>query len=804
MPEAVQDAIPEQVRGLSAAQVADRVERGDTNAVQDHTSRSLASILRANIFTRFNAIIATMLVLVLIFGKLPDALFGFVMIFNIIIGVVQELRAKRTLDRLTLLSAPRTMVLRDGDVKDVVDADLVLDDVIRLSLGDQIGVDCDVLSATSLQVDESLLTGEADPVEKAPGDELLSGSFVVAGSGWARATRVGENAYARKIAAEAKQFSLAESELRDGINKILRVITWVLIPVGALLFVSQLRTGDSFAEGIAGAVAGVVAMVPEGLVLLTSLALAVAVIRLARRDVVVQEMPAVETLARVDVICLDKTGTLTEGNIVFETTRPLPDGSDDGSAKISESSGAGQATTDALSALVAADTNPNPSLRAIAAAYPDSPGWTTESTVAFSSARKFSAVTFADRGTWILGAPEIVFTDSDRQVAGNAGADLAKQGKRVLALAHSNAAPSGDDLPADREARALVVLAEKVRPDAGETIGYFRDQHVAPKVISGDNPRTVAAIATQAEIPDAGSTLDARELPQTADSRDDAERISDAVETHTVFGRVSPEQKRAMVGALQGHGHTVAMTGDGVNDVLALKDADIGIAMGAGTDATKSVAQLVLLKNDFAVLPFVVAEGRRIIANIERVAALFLTKSVYATLLAIVVGILEVPFPFLPRHLSLVGSLTIGIPAFVLSFAPSDQPARSGFIKRVVRIALPAGFICAAASFAAYAATGFFFGSDLEQARTAATITLFCVTLWVLIDVARPLRPWKVGLVASMVVLFVLAFVIPFGRKFFLLEIPQLSTDGVIAAVIVVAIVLLEASYRVVQRFDRG
>ncbi len=772
--------------GLTSAEVAERIAGGAVNKVEERSSRSLASILRANIFTRFNAILATMLVLILVFGKVQDALFGIVLVVNSLIGIIQEIRAKRTLDRLTVLSAPRATVIRDGADTEIALEEIVIDDVIRIATGDQIGVDCEVLEATGLEIDESLLTGEADPVDKTRGDDALSGSFVVAGAGLVRASRIGKDAYAYRLAAEAKKFTLASSELRDGINRILRFVTWLLIPTAILLFASQIvRTDHSFGDGVSGAVAGVVAMVPEGLVLLASLALAVAVIRLGHKNVLVQELPAVETLARVDVICLDKTGTLTAGAIVYDATEDVRNSD---SAELDGAS--------ALAALAASVDNPNASLEAIGAAFGDRPDWSLTRSIPFSSARKYSAATFAESGTWILGAPEIVMPTTPPPELEERARELAATGRRVMLLAHSNDELGDAELPAERVPVMLVMLVEEVRPDAADTIDYFLDQNVTPKVISGDNPTTVSTIARRVHVPNADRAVDARELA------DDESSLADALESNGVFGRVTPHQKQAMVGALQSRDHTVAMTGDGVNDVLALKDADIGIAMGSGSAATKSVAQLILLDGRFSTLPSVVAEGRRVIANIERVAVLFVTKTVYATLLALSVGVLGWPFPFLPRHLSLIGSLTIGIPAFILSFTPTSQRARPGFIGRVLRFSLPAGIVAGVATFGVYAIARTIGHDSLADSRTAATIVLFCVAIWVLIIVAAPLNTWRLGLVAAMTVAFGLAFVIPFTRHFFELEILPLDVWFELIAVAAGAIVVLEI-YRRFAAFSK-
>jgi cation-transporting ATPase E len=745
--------------GLSDADVAQRVAAGAVNLVPTGPSRTVAEIVRSNLITLFNILLGVLLVVVLIVAPPQDALFGVVLITNSAIGIIQELRAKKTLDSLALLSAPKATVIRSGRRAEVPIDNVVLDDLLAVKAGDQIVVDGVVVITEALEIDESLLTGESEAIVKDRGDEVLSGSFVAAGSGVYKARRVGTEAYAVKLAEEAKRFTLVRSELRGGIDKILRGITWVMIPTAALLVWSQFTTITGWPdssdwgwtdvkEAIRVTIAGMVAMVPQGLVLLTSVAFAVGVIRLGRRQVLVQELPAVEGLARVDTVCFDKTGTITEGRLVVDTLELLTESHD------------AQA---ALGALASADPNPNATLQAIGQQFPDPDGWAATAAVPFSSARKWSGATFAGRGSWVLGAPEMILPDDlelgerVRQAAGG--------GNRVLLVAR---APGDlkDQIPIGIEPVALVGLSDRIRPDAAETLEYFARQGVTAKVISGDHPETVAAIARQVGIPGADAVVDARTLPE------EGPELADAVERGTVFGRVSPHQKRAMVGALQAKGHVVAMTGDGVNDVLALKDADIGIAMGSGSGASRSVAQLVLLDGSFSTLPSVVGEGRRVIANIERVANLFVVKTVYAFFLAILVGLFSRPFPFVPRHLTLVGTLTIGAPAFFIALAPSAARARTGFVKRVLRFALPVGALAAAATYGSYE-LAIIEGVTLTEARTAAALVLVSIGLFALLINARPLTTPRKFLVGSMAAAFLLVLVAPAGRAFFELDLPR-------------------------------
>jgi cation-transporting P-type ATPase E len=762
--------------GLSAAEVEQRVRAGRSNVADERTSRTLTEILRANLFTRFNAILGTAFVLILVFGEARDSLFGYVLVFNALIGIVQEWRAKRTLDRLAVLNAPRARVVRDGEAREVDVTEVVLDDLCDVRAGDQVPCDGVLRSLSGLEVDESMLTGESDPVTKREGDDLLSGSIVVAGRGCFQATAVGADAYARRIATEARRFALTRSELVDGINQILKYVQWALVPTAVLLAFSQFHVQHTTRESINGVVAGVVAMVPEGLVLLTSLAFGVATLALARRQVLVQELPAVEGLARVDIVLLDKTGTLTEGTIRFEQVHEIDSG-----APVAEALGA-----------LADDDNRNATMNALGEAFTAPDGWTRTGSTPFSSGRKWSAATFGERGTWVLGAPEMVRNDvgPDDPVRADANR-LAGGGQRVLLLARSDAALVGEELPDEMTASALIVFEEKVRPDAADTLQYFADQGVRCMVISGDNPQTVGSIARRVGVAGADRPYDARELP------DDLDALGDVLEDYSVYGRVSPQQKRSIVGALQRRGHYVAMTGDGVNDALALKDADIGIAMGSGAPATRAVAQVVLLDGRFANMPSVVAEGRRVIANVERVANLFVTKTFYAMLLAVAIGAARWPYPFLPRHLTIVSSLTIGIPAFFLALAPNRRRYVPGFVRRVLLNAGPAGVVAAAATFVAFAIARH--SDALPVSRTAATITILVVGLWVLNLLARPITPARAVLFLAMVGAFVVILGVPKLREWFALDLPSDASMWAAAAAAAGGIAVLELGWQLRQ-----
>jgi len=766
--------------GLSDAEVAKRVAEGKTNDVPARAARSVKEIVRANVFTRINAILGVLLIIVLATGSFINGLFGLLIVANSGIGIIQELRAKQTLDKLAIVGQAKPVVRRRSGTVARLPNEVVLDDVIELGPGDQIVVDGDLIEETNLEVDESLLTGEADPIDKDVADKIMSGSFVVAGSGAYRATRVGREAYAAKLAEEASKFTLVKSELRSGINKILQFITYLLIPSGLLIIYTQLFTTDAgWRESVLRMVGALVPMVPEGLVLMTSIAFAVGVVRLGRRQCLVQELPAIEGLARVDVVCADKTGTLTENGMRVSDLKALA--TDD--------------IEDVLAQLAADDERPNASMAAIGEAYGTPPGWTATAKAPFKSATKWSGASYGDYGNWVIGAPDVLLDPASPRA--EQAERIGALGLRVLLLGSSDISVDAPDPPGEVTPVALVVLEQRVRPDARDTLDYFASQKVTVKVISGDNAVSVGAVAGTLGLH--GETMDARNLPAGPDE------LADTMQEYTTFGRVRPDQKRAMVHALQSRGHTVAMTGDGVNDVLALKDADIGVAMGSGSSASRAVAQIVLLDNKFATLPYVVGEGRRVIGNIERVSNLFLTKTVYSVLLAMLVGMAGLSaklfgtdpllFPFQPIHVTIAAWFTIGIPAFVLSLAPNKERAHSGFVRRVMTSALPSGLVVGIATFASYllayegrAATE----TEQTQASTAALITLLVGALWVLAVVARPYEWWRVALVALSAVAYVVIFSIPFAREQFMLDTSNAALTAMALGLGIVAAGLIE------------
>jgi len=746
--------------GLTDAEVAQRIAEGKSNDIPERAARSIAEIVRANVFTRINAILGVLLMIVVATGSLINGLFGLLIIANSVIGMVQEIRAKQTLDKLAIVGQAKPLVRRQSGTLSLSPREVVLDDIIELGPGDQIVVDGQIVEEENLEVDESLLTGEADPIGKDIGDAVMSGSFIVAGAGAYRATKVGPEAFAAKMADDASKFTLVKSELRNGINRILQFITYLLVPAGLLTIYTQLFTTHAgWRQSVLRTVGALVPMVPEGLVLMTSIAFAVGVIRLGQRRCLVQELPAIEGLARVDVVCVDKTGTLTENGMRV--------------SGLEELAAQPEPVADVLASLAVADPRPNASMQAIAETYDQPPGWVTTATAPFKSATKWSGVSYGDHGNWVIGAPDVLL-DPASAAAGQAERIGAK-GLRVLLLAAADVAVDDPAAPGQVTPVALVVLEQKVRPDARETLDYFATQDVDVKVISGDNAVSVGAVAGELGLH--GETMDARQLPT------EQAELADALDTHTTFGRVRPDQKRAIVHALQSRGHTVAMTGDGVNDVLALKDADIGVAMGAGSPASRAVAQIILLDNRFATLPYVVGEGRRVIGNIERVANLFLTKTVYSALLALLVGLEclfskllkadPLLFPFQPIHVTIAAWFTIGIPSFILSLAPNNERAYPGFVRRVLTSALPSGVVVGVATFVSYLMA--YKGrhatfQQQDQASTAALITLLVTALWVLAVVARPYQWWRVALVAASGLAYVVIFSLPLAQKKFFLD----------------------------------
>ncbi len=703
-------------QGLSAAEAAKRLRK--LGAPPETSSRSTSSIVAGNVFTLFNAIIGVFFVLDIGLGLYADSIFGLIAVINSYIGIRQELKAKATLDELAVLVAPQAKVVRDGAVVELRADEVVPGDVVRIEPGDQLVADGEVSSSRGLTVDESMLTGEADGIRKDGGDRVLSGSFCVSGSGYCVVDAVREESYAGRLAGEARAFRHPPSPLQKEVNRVILASTYLMLPLAAILVLSLSLRNTDLEEAAQTATAGLVTLIPEGLVLLMSVTFAVAAVRLARRDTLVQQMSASESLAAVDTICVDKTGTLTAGELRLS------------GVEFAEGVEAGVAEA-ALGSFAASAGDRNRTLETIAERFPGE-AERVSAEVPFSSEWKWSGATLAGGGnaTYVLGAPDVLTEAGALTLPPGLARKLEEEtaaGRRVVAFGQSEAALPADAAaapPPRLTALALVVLEETLRPDAAETIAYMREQEVDLKLISGDARATVTAVAYAVGVPREAGVVEGSELP------DDPDELAQIALANTIFCRIKPEQKKALVAALVGAGRYVAMIGDGVNDVPALKQARMAVAMGSGTQVTKGVADVVLLKDQFSRLPEAVGEGRRIARNIHRLGRLYMTKTVYAATLILLVAVPGWAFPFLPRHLTLAAFLTIGIPSFVLALAPSDGPLYRGrLLRALAAFAVPAGVATALGSILSFFLVDTVFGGNLEAGRTAATTTLIVLGL---------------------------------------------------------------------------
>jgi len=747
-------------------------------------SRSFADIVWSNTFTLFNLILIVLLIPLAIFELWGDMLFAGVLVANMAIGIIQETRAKRALDRLALLVAPQGLVMRDGQPVELAIDRIVPGDLVLLEPGDQVVADGELMRATALSLDESVLTGESDAVAKAEGDQVLSGAFCVVGSGAYRVTAVGADSFAERLAAEAKGTRTQLSPLQLDINRILRFIIVVLVPLAILMILSTIWLDfGGAAASVQRVVAALVPLVPEGLVLLASLTFAVAAVRLARLGTLAQQLNAIESLASVDTVCVDKTGTLTENRLEVAGVIAAPGRQEDevrrAAGRLSASAASRNSTAEAILAAMPADAA------------------TPVAEVPFASSRKWSGVTLDDDGTIVMGAPEIlerVGVTVPDELRG-AIEDAQSQRQRVLLVATGGAPldeqQDGMGHVPPMQAAGAVVLAEALRPDAADTVRFLESEGVQVKVISGDGVGTVQAVAAACGVTDAENAIQGPDLP------DDPEALREIVTTTAVFGRITPEQKRALVQAMTANGRYVAMIGDGVNDVLALKDARLAVAMGNGSQMAKGVADLVLLTNAFSTLPKAIEAGRQIIRNTHRVAKLFITKSVYSAIILLAFALIPVAFPFLPRQLSITSSLTIGIPAFFLALAKSEGPVhREGFMRGLGAFAIPAGVVIALAVTASYLLSRDAFAAAVSEARTASVLTATLLGLAVVVELERgperrPVRRWVWGMVAGFLVLLTIGLYIPFLRDFFEVGIPTPDQWLLIAVVVVVGIIAL-------------
>ncbi len=756
--------------GLTEAEAARRLA-ARSPVPRESSSRSYASIVRANVLTVFNLILGIMGGLTLAFADWEDALFLGVLLSNSAIGIVQEVRAKRALDRLAALVRATGKVVRDGQSRALSVDEIVVGDLIKLAPGDQIVADGIVLGAADLSLDESVLTGESRSVSRSPGGKVLSSSFVTEGSGSYEVTAVGPDSYAARITGEARRFRHPRSPLELALNRLLLALLALIVPLGALTGFALWERDTPLREAMPTAVASVVTLVPEGLILLASLTFAVSALRMARRGALAQQLNAIESFASVDVLCLDKTGTLTEAGL--EVVRVVP------SAGVS----AERLTAD-LARYAASTPSRNATLEAISKSFASEPA-TVGRQVPFSSRRRWSALELDDRLA-VLGAPELFRLDG----LGSVATDEARRGRRVLAFgwagARAEELSAADGVPGDLQTTGLVILAERLRPDARETVAFFQEQGVELKILSGDRADTVASIAEEVGLRSAVQARDGSDLP------DDPGDLRKLVLETAVFGRISPAGKRRVVEALRDAGRYVAMVGDGVNDVPALKAARLAIAQGSGTQMAKSVSDVVLVRGDFSSVPAMVAEGRKVLRNLQRVAKLFLTKSAFATFLILSIGLTPTAYPLLPRHLTLIASLTIGIPSFFLALATSSGPYEpQRFLREIARFAVPAGTAAGLGVVASYLFALNVADLPLQESRTVAATVLLVVGLYLVLALEASAGRRGVAVTILCVLmgsLYLLVLVVPWAREFFALSAPTFGIVGITLAGSVIAI----------------
>lgn len=759
--------------GLTDEQVKSRIDAGLTNAYNTNTTKSYRQIFKDNLVTFFNILNMVFTVLIVMTGYIKELVFLLVVVGNLVIGIAQEIVTKKTLDKLSVIVAAKVTVVRNGAEKEIGVADIVLDDVMQLRPGNQVCADGLILEG-SVEVNESLITGESDVVVKGPGDFLYSGSFIVSGNAYARVERVGIENYANKISYDAKVSKKRTSELRNSLNRILKIISIIIVPVGILLFLKQgLVVGLPVPDNTVKTVGALIGMIPEGLILLTSISLATSAVILATKRTLVQDLYCIETLARVDILCLDKTGTITEGKMHVEEVIAIDDTRDLGRI---------------LSNMAGALQDDNATFHAVVEKFGKSFDYEVKTIVPFSSARKYSGVSFEKEGTYFLGAFEFIFPN------GYDGLDAekyAKQGSRVLVLAYSNATDVLDNkVPGGMRPIAFLLISDRIRMDAKETLEFFEKQQVELKIISGDSPVTAGAIAKRAGVKNY-KAVDATLLKTKED-------IEAAAERYSVFGRVTPSQKKELIAALKRKGHTVAMAGDGVNDVLALKESDCSIAMASGSDAAKNIANLVLLDSNFATMPDIVNEGRKVINNIERVATLFITKTVYAVLLAFAtVILLDSSYPFTPLQMTLISFVTIGFPAFFLALEPNFAPIKEHFLINILKKSLPGGLSVIIGILAVNVLAGIF--QYIPAAvSTMCMLMAVAVGMWVVAKVSMPFTTARKVILGSAIGLFILCII--FLRGFFDVAPINLPQAVVVCVFTVIAPFMMRGFERIVEK----
>ncbi|REC32491.1 magnesium-transporting ATPase [Enterococcus pseudoavium] len=733
--------IPVGLEGLTVSEVQRKIEDGQINQVEENLLKSDKEIIKENTINIFNILNFVLALLVLLVGSPKNTLFFGVVIINTLIGVIQELRAKHTIDKLSVLAKTKAVVLRDGRLQQIDQEHIVLGETLYLRSGDQVPVDGKLLAGAGVEVDESLLTGEADRVQKTLQDQLYSGSFITAGECFYQGTAVGKDNFAEQLTSEAKTKKTGNSELTKVLSRMIAVLTVVIIPVGLGLFYSQYQASESIKQAVLGTVAALVSMIPEGLMLLTSVAFAVGAANLARKKVLVQALPSIETLARVDVICLDKTGTITDGTLKFEEEL-LEEG-------VSE-----ERLDQIMGALLVQLNDQNATAKALREAFPPVVEWADEKVVPFSSARKWSGVTFKEQGSFAFGAPEFIFKNLPQKIQEKIQPYLAA-GQRVLVLVEYPTVLE-EELAYEPQLLATLIISDNLRENARATFGYFAQQDVQLKVISGDHPLTVSKIAQKAGIKDAEIFIDMSSISEPIDYKA-------LVDQTTVFGRVTPKQKQALIRALK-ETHTVCMTGDGVNDVLALREADIGVAMANGSSAARAAADVILLDSDFARMQNVLNEGRRVINNIERVASMYLVKTIYSLILAVIFMFIANPYPFEPVQLTPINALTVGIPSFFLALKPSYERIKGDFLNNILRVSLP-GALTVVSAVMVIQLAAVLFQLDYQATSTMSVFLTGCVGLLVLYKVSFPLDKKKIALIAVLAGAYLSCYL--FFREFF-------------------------------------
>lgn len=757
----------QEYHGLTSKEVMQRINSGKINTVDNHITKSYKQIFLNNTITFFNILNASLLALVIFVGSYKNTLFILVIIINTIAGIYQEIKAKRTLDKLSILTASHVEVIRDNELKEIEIDQIVLDDYIVLTNGSQIPTDS-ILIDGHMETNESLLTGESDPVLKQKGDNLYSGSFITSGKGICKVIHVGDDNYMNQITKEAKRLKKHNSQLNQSLNKILKYVSIIILPIGGLLFLKQFFYGhQSFTSSVVSTVAAVLGMIPEGLVLLTSVALTLSILRLAKQKTLVQELFCIETLARVDVLCLDKTGTITEGTMKVEFDVKMSN------VDISE----------IIGNLMHSLTDVNVTAQALKEYYPVKDNFDPYFVIPFSSDRKYSGSSYRDRGTYYIGAYQFLFPKGHDDIEEKC-IDYASDGYRILVLAHCQEVMTNESLPSDLTPLGIVILSDVIRSDAKETLAYFDDQGVDIKVISGDDPITVSSIAKRAGLKNAHYYVDASKLQTTED-------IENALEKYSVFGRVSPQQKKEMVIALKKHGHTVAMTGDGVNDVLAFKEADCSIAMASGSDAAKNAANLVLLNNNFDAMPHIVDEGRRVINNITMSASMFLIKTIFSALIAISTIFFGQAYPFEPIQLSLISACGVGIPTFFLTYESNFARVDGNFLETVLEKSFPSAFIIA---LGATLITNIGHSLNFEPNMLSTVCVLF--TGWnytiALFRIYKPLTPYRKFIIYATQLCYYISMII--GQS--ILELTGVSFNWlmILLAMIAFSSIMVDAS----------